>query len=52
MSNEDIFTEMKKMYGKESPEVKDYDGNWNNSIEEEMNSQYLKEKKNIAKEGF
>ena len=40
VSGEGIFTEMKKRYGKESLEV-----NWYNSIEEEMNSQCLREKR-------
>ena len=35
-SDEEIFTEMKKRYGKESLDVKAHDEDWFNSVEQEI----------------
>ena len=36
VSDEEIFTEMKKRYGKESLDVKAHDEDWFNSVEQEI----------------
>ena len=52
MTDEEIFSEMKERYGKETLDVKTYDEDWYNTVENEVKDRLAREESTIKDPSF
>ena len=52
VTDEEIFSQMKERYGKETLDVKTYDGDWYNTVENEVKDRLVREESKIKDPSF